>query len=131
MSAASWLEPYRIVWESRSGAGSFRAVAGQCARYLKPLEDAHGAQAVAAAFAKYLEADPVRYRSVARFAANYAEYAGLLPGPQMSDDEIARSIKARLKPGPQFPHEFDYSKATADERRVWAARGGPAGIWNT
>jgi len=124
---ASWLEPYRDAWEAKCGKGSFSAVAGQCARYLKPLDAAHGPQAVAKALGQYLDRDPSRFRAISRFAANYAEYAGALPPASGTMPEIqAVSLRAKIGKlgGPQYlPADF-FEGLSDDEKATWRAFGG-------
>lgn len=129
----TWLEPFRLAWEAVCGAGSFSAVAGQMAKFAKPLVDANGADAVAANLARYLADTPGQFRSIAHFAGNYAAYSALRT--RSTDDEasaalgLVRRVVTDHK-GPLFTPQEAWSVFDPATRAGISAVGGLAAIWD-
>ena len=73
----TWLTPIEKVWEEWNGVGSFKGQIGLAMKHLAPLYEAHGSETLAAHVEQYLaetNGEP-QYRSLPKFASNFASYA--------------------------------------------------------
>ena len=70
----NWLGPYCAAYDAVRGPMSHRAIAGQLARYLKPLIAVYDEATLTAALTRYLRTNDSRYGSIARFAASVGDY---------------------------------------------------------
>lgn len=136
MKPPTWLEPYRLVWESVCGEASFAAIAGQAAKFLRPLDKANGSERIAAHLARYLADSGPQYRSIARFAANWGAYA---PGQVLarSTDDKATAALALVKrtmgahSGPQFTPQSAWDAFDVETRAGISRAGGLRAIWES
>ena len=74
--AKNWLARYIALWEATYGKGTAKAVAGQLARYLKPLHAKHGGRRVFEQLQRYLAEIPARYANPASFAQKFEAWTG-------------------------------------------------------
>jgi hypothetical protein len=86
------MAPFQAVWEVHCGVGSFKRVAGQIARYIRPLLDypENLPEIVARHLANYLARTEFRYVSVAKFAETWGCWNSKLSpeGEKLADETL-------------------------------------------
>jgi hypothetical protein len=70
---ATWLTPYSEAWHARFGSEA-KPPFGQMARYVRPLDEEHGAKIVAVEFAAFLRTTDLTHMSLAKFPSGYGSW---------------------------------------------------------